>query len=115
VLFDACGGRIAVVAPDATAFPPRGAAFLAQEFVTFHGPITDATLAANDRWLTSLWRFFRPAASGFAYVTYIDPELRGWLHAYYGDNLARLVDVKRRYDPDDVFRFAQSIPTAMPA
>jgi hypothetical protein len=115
VLFDAWGGRIATVAPDATAFPHRGAAFLAQEFVTFHGPITDATLAANDRWLTSLWRVFRPAASGFAYVNYIDPELLGWLHAYYGDNLARLVDVKRRFDPDDVFRFAQSIPTTMPA
>jgi FAD/FMN-containing dehydrogenase len=115
VLFDAWGGKIAAVASDATAFPHRGAAFLAQEFVTFHGPITDATLAANDRWLSNLWRALRPAASGFAYVNYIDPELRGWLHAYYGDNLARLVDVKRRYDPDDVFRFAQSIPTTMPA
>jgi FAD/FMN-containing dehydrogenase len=115
VLFDAWGGRIATVASDATAFPHRGAAFLGQEFVTFHGPITDATVAANDRWLTNLWRALRPAASGFAYVNYIDPELRGWLHAYYGDNLARLVDVKRRYDPDDVFRFAQSVPTTMPA
>jgi hypothetical protein len=115
VLFDAWGGRIAAVAPDATAFPHRGAAFLAQEFVTFHGPITDATLSANERWLANLWRALRPAASGFAYVNYIDPELRAWLHAYYGDNLARLVDAKRRYDPDDVFRFAQSIPTTMPA
>ena len=115
VLFDAWGGRIAAVAPDATAFPHRGAAFLAQEFVTFHGPITDATLSANERWLANLWRALRPAASGFAYVNYIDPELRAWLHAYYGDNLARLVDAKRRYDPDDVFRFTQSIPTTMPA
>ncbi|TMK91551.1 MAG: FAD-binding oxidoreductase [Actinobacteria bacterium] len=79
VLFDAWGGTIADVAPDATAFPHRGARFLAQEFVTFH------------------------------------PELRDWLRAYYGDNLARLVDVKRRYDPDDAFRFAQSIPTTLPS
>ncbi|MDP9299378.1 MAG: FAD-binding oxidoreductase, partial [Actinomycetota bacterium] len=114
VLFDAWGGKIADLAPDATAFPHRSARFLAQEFVTFHGPITDATLRANRRWLTNLWRAFRPAASGSAYVNYIDPELRGWLHAYYGDNLPRLVDVKRHYDPDNVFRFAQSIPTTMP-
>jgi len=56
VLFDAWGGTIATVAPDATAFPHRDAAFRGQEFVTFHGPITDATLTANERWLTTLWR-----------------------------------------------------------
>ena len=115
VLFDAWGGTIADVAPDATAFPHRSARFLAQEFVTFHGPITDATLGTNRHWLTTLWRAFRPAASGAAYVNYIDPDLRGWLRAYYGDNLARLIDVKRRFDPDDAFRFAQSIPTTRPA
>jgi FAD/FMN-containing dehydrogenase len=115
VLFDAWGGKIADLAPDATAFPHRRARFLAQEFVTFHGPITDSALRTNGRWLMNLWRAFRPVASGAAYVNYIDPELRGWLGAYYGDNLARLIDVKRRYDPDDVFRFAQSIPTTMPA
>ncbi|TMK37027.1 MAG: FAD-binding oxidoreductase [Actinobacteria bacterium] len=115
VLFDAWGGTITDVAPDGTAFPHRGARFLGQEFVTFHGPITDATLGTNRGWLTNLWRAFRPAASGAAYVNYIDPELRDWLRAYYGDNLARLVDVKRRYDPDDAFRFAQSIPTTLPS
>jgi hypothetical protein len=47
VLFDAWGGTIAVVARDATAFLHRGARSLAQEFVTFHGPITDATLGTN--------------------------------------------------------------------
>jgi len=71
----------------------------------------DATLSANRTWLTSLWRSLRGSASGAAYVNYIDPELHGWEPAYYGAKLDRLVQVKHSYDPHDVFRFAQSVPT----
>jgi FAD binding domain-containing protein/berberine-like enzyme len=114
VLLDAWAGRIAETAEDATALPARQARFLAQEFVTFNGAPGDEVLAANRRWLRNLWRDLRPAASGLAYVNYIDPELAGWERAYYGSNLERLIEVKRTYDPDDVCRFAQSVPTTMP-
>jgi FAD/FMN-containing dehydrogenase len=114
VIFDAWGGQIAQLGPHATAFPHRQARFLAQEFVTFSSVPDDPTLTANRAWLTSLWRSLRGSASGAAYVNYIDPELHGWEHAYYGANLDRLVTVKRHYDPHDVFRFAQSVPTTLP-
>ena len=37
------------------------------------------------------------------------PAAADWPRAYYGANLDRLVAIKERYDPDDVFRAQQSI------
>jgi FAD/FMN-containing dehydrogenase len=48
-------------------------------------------------------------ANGHVYSGYADPRLEGPHRAYYGEGLARLQDLKRRYDPRNVFRHAQSL------
>ena len=68
---------------------------------------TNSTLTANPppHPLTSLWRSLRGSASGAALLNYIDPELPGVeAGLLIVPNLDRLVQVKHRYDPHDVFR-----------
>jgi hypothetical protein len=105
LLIDAYGGAVNRVASSATAFVHRRALASVQYF---------AVGASSARaWVESARAALAPAMDGEAYVNYADPLLPNALHAYYGANLPRLVQVKRRYDPHHLFRTPQGIPTSV--
>jgi FAD/FMN-containing dehydrogenase len=55
----------------------------------------------------------RPFTSDECFQNFIDGAETNYLRAYYGENLERLVEVKRHYDPENLFRFQQSIPLSL--
>jgi hypothetical protein len=105
LLLDSYGGAINRVAADATAFVHRNVMFGIQELAYFGSGGQNQALG----WLQSTHAALRPYTTGAGYQNYIDPTLSNWQSAYYGANYDRLVEVKRTYDPDGVFRFAQAI------
>ncbi len=106
ILLDSYGGAINRVAPSATAFVHRDALFSAQYLSYWDVP---SAAAGNLAWLRSFYASMRLYASGYAYQNYIDPDLESWEHAYYGANLDRLRQIKKRYDPHERFTFAQGV------
>ncbi|QSB16628.1 FAD-binding oxidoreductase [Natronosporangium hydrolyticum] len=104
------GGMIGKPDPGATAFTHRNQLFQIGHHGMVPNPAGDDARAAARGWAKRSWRSVHPWAAGGVYPNYPDADLPDWARAYYGDNLPRLTEVKARYDPDDVFHFAQSIP-----
>jgi FAD/FMN-containing dehydrogenase len=103
------GGAIARVSSSATAFVHRDARFLGIFGATWSAHDASGQVSANRAWHARFYEKMSRYTSGYAYQNLIDPELANWQQAYYGSNYARLTRIKKRYDPDDLFRFRQGI------
>jgi FAD/FMN-containing dehydrogenase len=111
VLAFAHGGAINRVGAAETAFVHRDAVFSLRYAAFWPADAPAETGPAVLGWIRDVHAAIAPHVSHAAVVNYPDPGLAGWARAYYGANLRRLVAVKREYDPDNLFRYPQSIPT----
>jgi FAD/FMN-containing dehydrogenase len=109
VSFFALGGAISQIAPGATAFPHRRALCDLQIQAYWQEAWQEAE---NVAWVNGFRQALAPYTSG-AYVNYIDADQPDWATAYYGRNLSRLMRIKARYDPDNLFNSPQSTPTGV--
>ena len=110
--FTPMGGAYNRVGAGATAFVHRDERFLLQHTVAVAPGAATVDREAARRWLARSWAKAHPWGSGRVYPNFPDPDLVEWADAYYGTNYDRLVRVKGRYDPGNVFRFPQSLPSA---
>lgn len=105
--FELLGGAVSDVASAGTAFPHRQAQFIAH----FQGrasdqPEGDPVPGA----VAELAETLAPFAADGTYMNYPEADLPNWAEAYWAANLPRLKQIKAKYDPENVFHHAQSVP-----
>ncbi len=105
IFFARLGGATTRVAKDATAFPHRDAEFVMNVHTRWDDAADDEQCVA---WAREFFDATAPHATGGVYVNFI-PEDEERVPNAYGDNLARLEELKKKYDPNNLFRVNQNI------
>lgn len=99
-------GVVARVPTDATAFARRAAPFI----LNLIGGWTDADESdAHIAWVRQTAQALKPYATGAAYLNFLGEEGEARVRAAYGANYDRLVALKDKYDPINLFRLNQNI------
>ncbi len=101
------GGAMARVPEDATAFAHRKRKIMVN-LAALYGDPSDAAL--HDHWVENFMGALRRGSTG-AYVNFLASEGQERVReAYPGPTWDRLIALKQRYDPDNLFRLNQNIP-----
>ncbi len=99
-------GACTRVASDATAFAYRDATFATVIAGMWPDP---ADNDANIAWVRDYYDATAPLSEEGGYVNFMSGDDQERIKANYGGNYDRLVDVKRKYDPDNLFHLNQNI------
>jgi FAD/FMN-containing dehydrogenase len=94
------------VSSDATAFAYRDANFATVIAGMWPDP---ADNEANIQWVRDYYHATAPFSEAGGYVNFMSGDDQSRVQANYGGNYQRLVDVKRTYDPDNLFHVNQNI------
>jgi FAD/FMN-containing dehydrogenase len=97
----ALGGALARVSPQETPIHHREAPFMAGIEANWDDPAGDK---ANIAWTRETVAALAPYSTGGSYLNFEDLSEGGVVERSHGANLDRLAEIKRKYDPDNLFR-----------
>ena len=102
------GGAISRVGTEETAFGDRSARILVSIDSVWADP---AATEENIAWTRAFWQALEPLSTGGAYLNFagLGEDGEALVSASYGKNYRRLVELKQKYDPENVLRLNQNI------
>jgi hypothetical protein len=97
------------IARDATAFSMRRNHFM-MEIIAAWEPASVVEAEVHRQWMSDLSATLAPHALQGGYANFLGPDCHDQIADAYGDNPRRLLEAKRKYDPDNVFSPALPLP-----
>ena len=94
------------VAADETAFAYRHATFAPVYIAAWQDSADDE---ARIKWVRDYYQATAPHSEPGGYINFMQDDDQGRIQDNYLGNYARLVDIKRKYDPDNLFHGNQNI------
>jgi FAD binding domain/Berberine and berberine like len=105
VLIQHVHGAASRVGPTETAFALRGDSYVISIVAAWDDGEADRHIV----WTRACWKALEPFTSSGVYVNFLGNEGEGQVRAAYGVNYERLVTLKNRYDPTNLFALNQNI------
>jgi FAD/FMN-containing dehydrogenase len=109
VAIESFHGAVTRVGLTETAVPHREPGFNVLITSVWRDP---AATEENVEWTRDIYDALRPFLADRRYVNYLDGDDTSAARAAYGANYTQLAEVKRHYDPENVFRGNLNIPPA---
>jgi FAD/FMN-containing dehydrogenase len=109
IFLGALGGAANRPTPESTAYAHRDAEFVMNVHGRWDDPADDARCIG---WARDFFNASAPFATGGVYVNFLTADETDRVSAAYGSNYHRLAEVKRKYDPDNLFSVNQNIKPA---
>ncbi|HEX5324762.1 MAG TPA: FAD-binding oxidoreductase [Capsulimonadaceae bacterium] len=103
-------GAVHRVGPEDTAFSYRDVQWAKVIVGVDPDPANKESITA---WAKNYWDALHPFSAGGAYVNFMMDEGQDRVKTTYRDNYPRLQAVKKRYDPENLFRVNQNIQPAL--
>lgn len=92
---------------DEMAFSNRAAPYVLNIIGTWEKPTEDSS---GRQWVRDTWESLQPYSTGAQYLNFMSAEREEQVRAAYGpEKYKRLVDLKRKYDPANLFQLNQNI------
>ncbi|MGD8277246.1 MAG: FAD-binding oxidoreductase [Gemmatimonadota bacterium] len=108
ILLAQLGGAVNRVAADATAYPHRSNEFLVNAHARWDDAADDVRCMA---WAREFYERAGAVSNGGVYVNFMSGD-ESRVAGAFGANYARLAELKRRYDPTNLFRMNHNIAPA---